>query len=237
MSKEIKFKSVGVHSGFKKSEMTCQGRVIHNKVLEMDEIAEDFARFANMDKNRAGYYAKYFVDYIVDAIGNGYRLNLGAFSLYLTMKGSINGANGQFDSSRNRLELNIDSKKQIEEALSRLEPVNVTMDGETLRITSVLDGVAKQEGVITIGANVCMAGQSFLIDTSRDDEGVWLETDGGEVVLRAKVQKSTRTTLDCIFRGDAAPGEYRIVVATRMGDASRPAPAVARRKVTLRSAR
>ena len=233
MNKEIKFKAVGVHKGFKTSETTCRGSVIHNKVLEMGEIAEEFAKYARLDKNEALHYAKSFVDYIVQAVGNGHRLNLGAFSLYLTMKGPVNGLNGKFDSERNSLELKIDSQQQMKDALSRLEPVNVTMDGETLRITSILDADAKTEGKIAIGTAIYIAGGPFLISTSRDDEGVWLEGGDGKIVLRAEVLASTSTTLDCIFRGSAAPGEYRLAVATRMGEESRSAPAIVRRKVTL----
>ena len=234
MSKEIKFKTIGVHEGFKKSETTCRARVVHNKVLEMKEIAEGFGRYAKLGENEAMYYAKSFIDYVVEAVGDGNRLNFGAFSLYLTIKGGINGANGQFDRSRNRLELNIASQTPVENALAQLEPVNVTMEGETLRISSVLDGVAKQEGVIATETPVFLTGQSFLVDTSRDDEGVWLETVRGKVVLRSEILKSTRTTLDCIFRGAVKPGEYRITVSTRMGDPSRPVPAVSKRKVTVR---
>ena len=143
------------------------------------------------------------------------------------------GANGQFDRSRNSLELKIASKKPIQDALSRLEPENVTMAEETLRITSVMDEKEKAEGAVTLGAKVMAAGRTFLIDTSRADEGVWLENAEGEIALRADVLASTATTLDCVFSGFIEPGEYRFVVATRMGDPSLSAPAVAKRKVKV----
>ena len=234
MGTEIKFKTVATPGGFRKDGSSCRGCVIHNKVLEMDEIGEDFARYAKLDPLTAQYYAKYFVDYMVYAVKNGYRLNLGAFSLFLTMKGKINGANGQFDREMNSLELNIASKKPMLDALASLEPTNITMDGETLRISSVMDALEKTDGVLTIGENVFVAGHTFLIDTSRTDEGVWLETANGEKVLCAEVRASTATTLDCIFSGAVAPGEYRFVVSTRMGDPSRPIPAVVKRKVTVK---
>lgn len=236
MDKELKFKTIGMQGGFKKGEASCRGCIIHNKVLEMDEIAEEFARFANLDKHDAQYYAKFFIDYIVQAVGNGYRLNLGAFSLYLTMKGLISGANGGFNPEKNRLELNISYKKPIEEALSHLKPVNVTNQGETLRISSIIDEVVRTDGVIAVGVNIFAAGGTFLIDTSRDDEGVWLENSNGETILRAEVLESTASTLNCIFRGSVEPGAYRVAVSTRMGNSSWPAPAIAKRKVTVRAA-
>lgn len=236
MGKELKFTTAGMRGGFKKSETACRGCVIHNKVLEMDDIAEDFARYAKLDVHDAQYYAKFFVDYIVNAVANGYRLNMGAFSLYLTMKGTIQGANGPFDSARNKLELQIGGKKPIQDALASLEPVNVTMAGDVLRISGVMDETLRTEGVITLGTNVYAAGYTFLIDPSRDDEGVWLENGKGEAILRAEVVSSTSTTLDCIFRGSAEPGEYRFAISTRMGDPSRPTPAIARRKVVVKTA-
>ena len=236
MGKEIKFKTIGTYGGFKKEETTCRGCVIHNRVLEMDDIAEDFARYAKLDSHDARYYANFFVDYMVHAVENGCRLNLGAFSLYLTMKGRICGANGQFVKGRNKMELNISVKKPMADALASLEPVNVTMNGETLRVTRVMDVAAKTDGVVTLGEKVLVAGHTLRVDVSRDDEGVWLETADGKKVLSAEVLASTGTTLDCIFRGTVESGEYRFVVCTRMGDPSLPSPAVASRKVSVGNA-
>ena len=234
MGTEIKFKTVATPEAFRKQGRYCRGCVIHNKVLEIDEIGEDFAQYAKLDPLTAQYNAKLFVNYMVDAVKRGYRLNLGAFSLFLTMKGQVSGANGGFDQKKNSLELNIRSMKSMLDALASLEPVNVTMDGETLRISSVMDELEKTEGVLTLGEKVYASGHTFLVDTSRDDEGVWLENADGKKVLRAEDVASTATTLDCIFRGALEPGEYRFAVSTRMGDASRKNPAVVRRKVTVR---
>ena len=234
MKKEIQFKTTPVRGDFKKGEASCRGTVIHSKTLDIDGIAEDFARFAKLDIHDARYYASYFVDYMVHALGSGSRLNLGAFSLYLAMTGTFEGANGAFDARKNRLEVKIAAQKPMKDALSSLEPVNVTMDGETMRITSIIDDADGREGVITPGAMVYAAGCTFLVDATRDDEGIWLENDAGEIIMRGTVVASTATTLDCIFEGDAPPGDCRFVVCTRMGERTRAAPAICRRRVRLK---
>ena len=58
-----------------------------------------------------------------------------------------------------------------------------------------------------------------------------LETMRGKRLMQARVLQSTATTLDVVFDGEIAPGKYRLAVYTRLGDADRPSPAVARRIV------
>lgn len=233
MGTKIKFKTVGANGRFSSGKGSCSGRIIHNGSLTIDNIAADFAKFAKIDVHDARFYATYFTDYIVKAVSDGKRLNLGPFSLYLSMKGRIDGANGKFDPERNSMELNIRAYDGLTAALAKLEPVNETLDDETVHITSIMDGRRKENGVLTLGETMYAAGWKFLIDTSRDDEGVWLESESGEKILRARTIASTATTLDFAFDGETAPGEYRIAVYTRLGDPSRPAPAVTRRKVKL----
>lgn len=236
MSTEIKFKAIATHGRFSVEKGGCIGRIVHNDSLTMDGIATEFAKYAKIGEHEARFYASLFADYLVKAIGEGKRLNLGAFSLYLTMKGQIDGANGSFDPKRNRLELNIKEQEPLAAALGQLEPVNATLENETLRINSIIDASLKKEGKIVLGSRTLVAGATFLVDDSRDDEGVWLEDSADEKILRARVISSTATTLDFVFPGKAngvKGGTYRLAVYTRMGAPKRPAPAVARKKVQV----
>lgn len=233
MSTELKFKTIKAKGRFSTDARSCLGRIVHNANLSLDGIAADFAKYAKLDENEARFQAARFISYLVKAIGEGKRLNLGAFSLFLSLKGCIDGANGKFNPKKNKVELNICVQQPLADALAQLEPVNVTLEDEKLVINSVMDSLIKEEGKIAPGATVYIAGHTFLIDASRDDEGVWLEDAAGSKLIRARVLNSTATTLDCAFDGSAAPGAYRIAVYSRMGDADRDAPAVARRNVQL----
>lgn len=236
MSTEIKFKSVITHGRFSTEKGGCMGRIVHNGSLTMDGIAAEFAEYAKIGEPEARFYASMFTGYMMKAISEGKRLNLGAFSLYLSMKGRIDGANGSFDPNENSLELNIKVQEGLAKALAQLEPVNATLEDGKLRITSIMDSALKEEGTISLGAKVLVAGRTFLIDESRDDEGVWLENVSGKKLLKARVTASTATTLDAVFDGDVGKvksGAYRIAVYTRMGDPKRRAPASTRRKVQV----
>lgn len=231
MSTEIKFKTVAMHGQFKPGQGGCAGRIIHNDALSMDGIAREFAQYAKIGEHEARLYASLFADWVVKAVGEGKRLNFDAFSLYLTMKGKIIGANGSFSPVNNSIELNILQREPLRKALAQLVPVNATLDNESVRIVSVLDERHGKEGIVTKSATCYAAGGTFLIDAARDDEGVWLEAASGAKVLRARIINSTATTLDFVLEGDAEPGRYRLAVYTRMGNSKRPAPAVARRTV------
>ena len=136
----------------------------------------------------------------------------------LSIKGVFDSANEAFNKAKHRICVNIHPRGTLADACVDLVGVNVT-EGNRIRITSVLDAVSKTEGVITGGTNVEVfaAGSTFLIDTTAEDEGVWLEAQDGTIVSFGTVTGSTATTCDCTFATLPEPGDYKFVIASRGG--------------------
>ena len=234
MAKTIKFKSVSTSRKFGRASKNCHGQILHNEVLKIDGMANEFAKSAGIGVHEARMYLSLFADYIVESLGQGKLLKFGDFELFLAMTGGIDGLNGRFDPAENAITANIRMREGLKEALAGLDPVNVTGAGGHVAISSVLDGRYKKEGVVGADEIVYVSGGMFLIDTEKDDEGVWLERDDGEKVARAAVLQSTSTTLDFRFGDPPSPGTYLLAVYSRMGNKALPSPAHARRKITVK---
>ena len=117
MKQEIKFKALPLRGVLSQEKETCLGRIIHNEKLDMARIVEDFANFARVDKFTAQMSVSQVASYIVKALGEGKRLDFGAFSLCLTMKGTVQGANGRFDPAKNSIEPKIYPGQQLATSL------------------------------------------------------------------------------------------------------------------------
>ena len=233
MSREISFKTIESPSTMGGGEGKCRCSVIHKDVLSPDDIARDMAAMMRLDVVEARHCADVVATYIVRALSAGRRLNFGAFSLSLSIRGAVDGANGEFVPGVNSVCVNIQAGTELKEALGKLHPVNITDAGkEAPRITSVVDTATHAENTLSPGAKTLVAGAGLLVNTSAADEGVWLEA-GGRRVMRGVVTASSATTLDCVFGGGLEPGEYRLAVYTRCGDPTRQTPARVRRKVLL----
>jgi hypothetical protein len=99
-----------------------------------------------------------------------------------------------------------------------------------------MDNVAMEEGVLTVPSKVLVAGNNILIDSTHDDEGVWLVDKNGDVVATPTVLSNDASLLDLGF-GELPPnGSYALLVKARTGASTDFAPAVARRNVTVRKA-
>lgn len=234
MGKTIKFKSVSTSKKFGSGSKACHGQILHNETLGIDRMAEEFAKLASIGVHEARMYVSLFADYIVNSLGDGKLLKFGDFEIFLAMTGGIDGLNGRFDPAKNAITANMRAREGLRTALAGLEPMNVTDEGSRVTISSVMDGRYKKDGVMGAAEVGYAAGGTFLIDTEKDDEGVWLERGNGEKVARAKVLKSTSTTLDFKFEEPPSPGAYRLAVYTRMGNPALPAPAHIRKKITIK---
>ena len=231
---EIKFKTNESNLRVMSEKSRCAARIIHNAILGPQEIAADIARQNGLDVPKAGYMANVVATYIINALSEGKRLDFGLFSLSLTMKGSIMGANGTFDPEKNSLGVHFLPSREAKEMLATLHPVNAT-GMPSPHINSILDGRTKTEGTISLGVEVFIAGSNLLTATDSDDEGVWLcDKNDGRRILAGRVLQSSATTLNCIFDSSPAvsPGRYRFELATRSGNPS-PTPSTSSRLITL----
>lgn len=237
MTKEVKFRTV--LSGLKKGEKPCYRAIpVTNGSTDLDALAQGAAARIGMDVALMKCIAELFLEQIEAALCAGHRLEVeGLFSGSIAVQGVFDAANAPWERGKHRLVPRFNAKGEMKSALNGAVGVNIT-EGNRCRITSVLDAVAKTEGVITGSEDVEVyaAGGTFLVDTTAEDEGVWLENAAGVVVAFGTVTASTATTLDATFATLPEPGAYKFVVATRGGLGKGYGVSIARRNVTVRGA-
>ena len=221
-------------------------KVAHNRVIAPDEVAEDMAKKLHIDPLQAQLYLANVLAYIERSVEEGESINFGSFSLYISMKGTVEGANGDYDPEANALALNLRAGAKIKKALSSLKPVNATLEpDEKPAITRIADTSLKKEGVISgepdaevviTGRNLAMSGWG---EASRraagTDEGVRLESKDGETVATGRVLEACTNVVRVKFDAAIPPGAYRIVIATRNNRGTRTNPAIAKRELQVGS--
>ena len=235
MIKEIRFKTV--LSSLKKGEKPCYRAVpITNGTTDLEALAQGAAARSGLDVAFVKCAAELLLERIEYALCMGRRVELeDLFSGTLAVQGVFDAANAPWERGRHRLVPRLNAKGDMKTVLSGTVGINVT-EGNRCRITSVLDSISKTEGVITAGSDVDVfaAGGTFLVDTTAEDEGVWLEDKDGTIVALGTVTASTATTLDATFATLPDPGSYKFVVATRGGLGKGYGVSIARRNVEVR---
>lgn len=236
MTKEMKYKTV--LSSLKKGEKPCYRAVpITNGTTDLAALAQGAAARTGQDVAFVKCAAELLLERIEYTLCMGRRVELdGLFSCALAVQGVFDAANAPWERGKHRLVPRMNAKGEMKTVLTGTVAVNVT-EGNRCRITSVLDAISKTEGVITEGTNVevFVAGGTFLVDTTAEDEGVWLEDKDGTIVSFGTVTASTATTLDATFATLPEPGAYKFVVATRGGLGKGYGVSIARRNVEVRN--
>ena len=217
-------------------------KVAHNRVIAPDEVAEDMAKKLHIDPLQAQLYLANVLAYIERSVEEGESINFGSFSLYISMKGTVEGANGDYDPEANALALNLRAGAKIKKALSSLKPVNATLEpDEKPAITRIADTSLKKEGVISgePDAEVVITGRNLAMELTGDEgdegEGVRLETKDGETVATGRVLEACTNVVRVKFDAAIPPGAYRIAIATRNNRGTRTNPAVAKRELQVGS--
>ena len=215
-------------------------KVAHNRVIAPDEVAEDMAKKLHIDPLQAQLYLANVLAYIERSVEEGESINFGSFSLYISMKGTVEGANGDYDPEANALALNLRAGAKIKKALSSLKPVNATLEpDEKPAITRIADTSLKKEGVISgePDAEVVITGRNLAMELTGEegDEGVQLESKDGETVATGRVVEACTNVVRVKFDAAIPPGAYRIVIVTRNHRGPRTNPAVAKRELQVGS--
>ena len=234
----IRFKTVAATGVAPAGEGRCRCNTIHSDVLDAEDIAADMAAKMRISEFDAQYYTSIVCNYIVKALGEGKKLNFREFSLSLSIRGTVVGANGKFVRGRNSVGVNIQAGRALRKALDEIDAVNATAEElPEPRIANIHDMASNEDFAITPGGIVYVSGADIRTPAESPDEGVWIEKpETGERVARGVVTASTTTTLDCVFAETPPPGDYAFALWTRPpAYKGRNAPAVARRRIRVLS--
>lgn len=233
---EIKYKTV-LSTLKKKGDVPCyRAVVVNNGVINETQLYKDAGESVGLRPETVKYVAELLFAEIAKQAALGKNIIVdNFFGTSLSIRGTFENANDDFNPAKHELRLNFTPKGELKTVLDTATAVNIT-EGTRCRITSVMDSVTRQDGVIVGEDDVTVyaAGGTFLIDPNAEDEGVWMENDAGQIVAIATVNSSTATTLDCTFEY-VPPGAYKFVVATRGGLGKEYGVSVARRNVVCRA--
>jgi len=236
----IKYKLAELKSGIIKKGMTYIGQIIHNSSLDMNDMAKRYSVKYKVSESEAHFNLSSAAEYIKSEIEAGNKLNFGAFSVSLKMKGRFSYANSTYSAKENPIRVVMTPKADLNAAAAKLEPVDVTE-----RTKPWIDSVVHHDmkpgedrlvnvirlngGLTTMNAYNCKVNQACA------DEGVWLTTLNGSELLKAtEIKANTRTTCDVVFPvSDLPAGEYRIEIRSR-GNPTNPLVS-ATRKVEVRA--
>ena len=230
---ELKFKTINL-GGIKAKNGKFCCRVIHNGIVTREMMATDMAKKMNLSTVEARFFLENVLAYILKSVEEGRSLQLGPLVLQLALRGTVDGANGQYPADGEGPILVLRAGKELKESLAKLKPVNITAENTGQpHIQRLLDADWETQFKISGEGTVYVSGVGLSTDSKRDDEGVFLEDSKGNVIARGKIIKSTLTTLDAKFEDEIDDGVYYFVVRTRSGDKDRQLTYKTRHKVTV----
>jgi len=216
IQEQIKFKTI--EQTTKLTTGTCyHGRLVHNLILSVAETRRLFAEYMQMKLPQTQMFLDYLEAFMAEQLGKGNRLDFGGFSAELQLRGGFSAANAPFDPNRNEIRVEMTPGKQIAAATSFLRPVNVTVEKvfhvyHTHQRTpfELTDEIVGQgDRVIEVSAT-CMR-----IHAAAADEGVWIENDAGERLVKLTYQTGDVCVGKFRLTETLAPGLYWTVVCSR----------------------
>ena len=173
-------------------------------------------------------------DAIVRILRSGRNVNSPLFGLSINMKGALQYSDSPFDPAVNALEVSAYTKPPLRNCLDGVVPRN-TVGHLSCYIGSVMDSVAREEGVLTVPYGL-LAGRNTLIG-DHPDEWLHLLTRKGELAAVPEIIANDSGTVDFSLAEQFAAledGEYILEMHARNGASTDYAPAVARKAVTVR---
>ena len=211
------------------------GRMMSGRAATSEEVAAIVAGKLRLSPSDLQYIYVKTGETVREIVMNGRNVNLDWVAFTISLTGSFDKCDSPFTAGRNVLMVRAHARPVLRDCLAGVTPRNAT-GGLKAAILTVMDNVAMEEGVITVPSKVLVAGNNILIDSTHDDEGVWLVDKNGDVVATPTVLSNDASLLDLDF-GELPPnGSYALLVKARTGASTDFAPAVARRNVTVRKA-
>jgi len=218
----IKYRLAELKSKIIKKGTAYIGQIVHNASLDIDEMAERYADKYKLPLSTAKFNLGSTVEYIESEVAAGNRLNFSSFSVSLKMTGRFERANAVYSETENPIRVVMTPNKKLHAAAASLTPID-----ETARSKPWIDSVVHHQmkpdeytlmNVIRLnGGLTTMNAYHCRVDTSREDEGVWLTSlDGQVLLLKAEIKDNSEATCDVVFPASDLPaGEYRIEIRSR----------------------
>jgi len=214
---EIKFKTTERKTKLTDGKVCYQGRLLHNRVLDVRDTRRFFAEYMLMREPQTNLVLDGLSAFMAEYLAKGYRLDFGGFSAGLNMRGGFAAANAPFDPVRNAIGVELAPGMRVKRCVRALKPVNVTMEAKD-RIYHVFQRTPF-EAYDTVARDgerlVEVAGTMMTIHPDAEDEGIWIENDAGVVLTRGHIQYDDCCHARFKLTDPVVPGLHWLVVASR----------------------
>ena len=213
---KISFSLTAVSPRLSKGKKAFRARVRTRGTLDTMDIANEMARRGAVnDVSTYRYFLNLLHEIVAERTLAGYRLKTEFFETGLSIRGTFDNVDDEFDPKRHRVLPTVCATKAFKTAVAAAEVVNVSKPLKA-KVFSLMDSITKSLNSFIGRHVVYMQGENLGICTDNPDEGVFLASKGKTVAV-AEVLKSDAQIIDCRFNEPPPPGKYDLIVHCRNG--------------------
>lgn len=201
------------------------------KTVGPDEMARKVGEYLHKDES-FGRFAIGAVELTLEReLAEGHRIDLGWMTLTPKLKGALKSVDE--DPDPEKIDVSVSLSKSLRHTVRNLQLVNANRQGGIVLYEMREDGAEEQNLLREAGRRIVLNGSGLSLDPQKPDEGIWLESETGDVVARAAVSHCDTATCHFSFVSLPPDGKYALVVSSRNGRSKSHASKKAKRRVSV----
>ena len=188
--------------------------------LSGKELVQRWAENAGLKPILAQTVLTSLEGFILQELSEGRRLDFTLASFYPRLSGALSSRDSDPESDGLFVRGAVKARRALVYGLKRSLEAENGLAVTRPRIANILDKTANKFDVLAAGHELSAVGREFLIDLSREDEGVWLEKEtrkGTIKIARARVLKSSHINTEFVFDDPIPRGKYFVTICSRCG--------------------
>ena len=194
-------------------------------ILSDDELFSELAKFGFSGEPFQAQMALLTIERFIEMkLAEGCQIDLGLVSFVPRLSGALSVRDADPESDGLYVQGTVTGRAKLRQAIrDKVEAVNV-LAKKFIRIHNLFDETTQKFDEITAGHVLSIVGHDIAIDTTRPDEGFWLEKRSGHwnrkprPVQKAELLETHTHDAKIVFRAPIPKGKYTLVVATRCGE-------------------
>ena len=190
------------------------------ETLEIDEIAARWAERSGLRLNLTQMVLTSLSEFIIGELSEGNQLNFDLVSFYPRLSGALSSRDADPGNEDVYVRGAVKARRKLMEAIKRnLDPVNA-LSLVKPRIYSIFNREADRYDIVGAGQTLSINGTDIQFDSTKEDEGIWLEKRGVRGFTRVAAARVIENALDhAVVAFDELPpsGAYSIAIYTRCG--------------------
>ena len=191
-----------------------------NDTLKGKSLIRQWADYSRLDPAQAEVTLMLLRGFILDELAKGNKLDFDLVSFYPRLSAALPNRDSSPDAEGLYVRGAVKARRPLVNGpKDKLEAVN-GMSSIHSHIFNVFDKTSQRFDVLAAGHVLDISGCEIPVDTSKEDEGVWLEKrthDGYERVTKGRIVGYQAGIMEVVFDEAVAPGGYALAVYTRCG--------------------